>query len=206
MAVVAQALQQRKTMRNPKRILPLCICCAFQEGPVRWETPWSDAAETEEAACWGGSPCFAALSMGDDTAQLLQVDLRLNRSALQSLAPPLLQAWEQRRKVSSPLGLIHALWHFKILTAHHNRWEAASGSCPERRGAAPLQGDQLLRKTRAVQTGSWGTWCSSVSVWVLAMPVHICAQPKQEHPAGVAVCRSDLLITRKQEPGFLPYP
>ena len=53
--------------------------------------------------------CCAALSTGDDTAQLLQVDLKLNRSALQSLATPLLQAWEHRRKVSSPLGLIHVL-------------------------------------------------------------------------------------------------
>lgn len=193
-------------MRNSKRILPLCICCAYQEGSVRWETSWSDAAETEKAACWEGSPRCAALSMADDTAQLLlRADLRLNRSALQSLATPLLQAREQWRKVSSPLGLIHILWHFKILKAHHNWWEAASGSCPERRGAAPLQGDQSLRKRSAVQAGSWGTRRSSASIWVLAMRVHICAQPKQEHPTGVAVCRSDLLITRKQEPGFLPY-
>lgn len=128
------------------------------------------------AACWEGSPCWAAVSTGDDTAQLLHGDLKLNRSALRSLATPLLQAREHQRKASSPLGLIHVIWHFKILKAHHNQWEAASGSCPERHRAVPLQRDRSWGKTRTVQAGSYRTCCSTVPVCVPAMPAHLYTQ------------------------------
>lgn len=78
---------------------------------------------------------------------------------------------------------------------------------PERHGAVSLQRDRSLRKTRAMQAGSWRPGHSAVSVPVLAMPAHIYAQPEQEHSTQHAVCCSRSLVTRKQEPlaGFLPH-
>lgn len=87
------------------------------------------------------------MSTGDGAAQLLQVDLKLNRSALQSLATSLSQAWKHRKKVSPPVGLMHLVRQFKILKSHHDKWATPREMWSSPSSEGPVSGKDKERVT-----------------------------------------------------------
>lgn len=113
--------QLSKVMRNPKKGLWLTSGVCFRKGQDE-RHPEGKHWEGEAACSEGCCAVLALLWAGDGPAQLLEADLKPNRSALQCPAASLGQAWEHPNKVPPPVGLMHFSWRFKTLKSHHGKW------------------------------------------------------------------------------------